>query len=131
VEPVTLIVAALAAGALKGVGETATAAVKDAYQELRRRVAARFAGNPTAELVLAEHEADPDAYEKALAKQVTESGAVTDQEVIAAAQRLMAIVDEAGSRIGKYVVDVHGGQGVVIGDHAHVDQSFGTPLPGS
>jgi hypothetical protein len=104
--------------------------VKDAYQELKRRVAARFAVTPAAEIALAEHEADPDAYEKALAKHVTETGAVADPEVIAAAQRLMALLDEPGSRAGKYVVEVHGSQGTVIGDHAQVTQTFGTLPPG-
>src|SRR5262252_10390776 len=48
-EPITLILGALAAGALAGVSEDATAAVKDAYAGLKRLVAARFGGKPSAE----------------------------------------------------------------------------------
>jgi hypothetical protein len=36
---------------------------------------------------------------------------------VGAAQALMSLVDEAGSRSGKYLVAVHGSQGVQIGDH--------------
>ncbi len=62
VDPVTLIQAALAAGAVAGVGESATAAVKDAYTGLRGLVARRLAGKPSAEVALAEHEQDPDTW---------------------------------------------------------------------
>ncbi len=61
-DPVTLIQAALAAGAVAGVGESATAAVKDAYTGLRGLVARRLAGKPSAEVALAEHEQDPDTW---------------------------------------------------------------------
>jgi hypothetical protein len=50
VDPVSLLVTALATGAATGVGETATAAVKDAYGTLKSRVASRFAGNPSHEV---------------------------------------------------------------------------------
>jgi len=36
---------------------------------------------------------------------------------VAAAQALMSLVDEAGTRAGKYTVDMRGAQGAQIGDH--------------
>ena len=82
VEPVTLIASALAAGALKGVGESASAAVKDAYAALKAAVRAKFAGQPSAELVLVEHENDPDTYERPLAKQVVQVGIDQDPRIV-------------------------------------------------
>jgi hypothetical protein len=103
--PVSLIVAALAAGAVKDVGETAAAAVRDAYGSLRSAVAARFAGRPTAECVLLEHANDPNRYDKPLAREVAAGGADTDPRIMRLAQELMALPDRAGTAGGKYRVD--------------------------
>jgi hypothetical protein len=122
VEPVSLIVAALAAGALKGAGETATAAVKDAYTALKNAVAARFAGNPRAELALQEHAEDPETNEKPLAKQVEQSGAATDPRIVELAQELMRLLDADGTKAGTY--DLRGAQGVQVGDRNTQTNTF-------
>ncbi len=116
-DPVTLVIAALAAGAASGVGETAATAVKDAYQGLKRLVSAQFAGRKAAEVALTEHETDPETWRAPLATELVKTAAVDDPQVIEAAQRLMALLDEAGSRAGKYAVDLRGAQGVQVGDH--------------
>jgi hypothetical protein len=129
-DPVTLVVAALAAGAVKGVGESATTAIKDAYQGLKQLLKARFAGHRPAETVLEEHEEDPQTWRAPLEKALTETGAAADEAVIGAAQRLMELVDENGSRAGKYAVDLRGAQGVQVGDRNQQVNVFSTP-PGS
>lgn len=128
-DPVTLIVSALAAGALKGAGETAGTAVKDAYTALRRLVSSRFAGKPAAEMVLAEHESDPDTYRQPLSKHVSESGLAEDQTVISAAQELMSMLDGEGSRAGKYIVALQGARGVQVGDHNQQSNVFNASPP--
>lgn len=127
-DPVSLVLGALAAGASAGIGETATVAVKDAYTSLKGLVSGWFKSQPAAVLALQEHEADPATWEAPLAKALQESGAANDQAVIVAAQKVLALVDALGERSGKYVVDVRASQGTVIGDHAHVMQTFGSPL---
>jgi hypothetical protein len=128
-DPVTLILGALTAGAVKGVGETVTAAVKDAYAALKRLVAERLAGRPSAVVALAEHEQDPEVWGAPLGKELTRVGATTDPEVLEAAERLMALVDPAGSSVGKYTVDLRGAQGVQVGDHNIQSNDFGAPPP--
>jgi hypothetical protein len=123
-EPVSLIVGALAAGAVKGVGETAAAAVKDAYEGLKAAVAARFADKPTAEVVLAAHVQDPDTYDKPLAKHLSETGADTDPRIVQLAQTLMGLLDEQGAAAGKYRVDLRDAQGVQVGDHNTQTNTF-------
>jgi hypothetical protein len=123
VEPVSLIVGALAAG----VGETGKAAVKDAYEALKRLISARFTGKPAAQTALAEHADDPDTWDKPLTRAITESGAATDTQVIAAAQELMRLLDETGTAAGKYRVDLRGAQGVQVGDRNEQVNLFGTP----
>lgn len=129
-DPVSLVVAALAVGAASGVGETASAAVKDAYAGLKELVQARLRGaGPTAEVVVAEHERDPQTWHAPLARALWESGAGEDAALAAAAQQVLALADSSGDRSGKYVVDVRDSQGTVIGDHTHVTQSFTNATP--
>ncbi len=115
-DPVTLIVTALGAGAGSALQDGASEAVKDAYARLKALVKKRFAGRPKAELVLAEHESAPQTWDKPLAAELSAAGADGDRDLVAVAQALMRLVDEAGSRSGKYVVTVQDSQGVQVGD---------------
>ena len=115
-DPVTLIVTALGAGAGSALQDGASEAVKDAYARLKALVKKRFAGRPKAELVLAEHESAPQTWDKPLAAELSAAGADADTDLVAVAQALMRLVDEAGSRSGKYVVTVRDSQGVQVGD---------------
>jgi hypothetical protein len=126
VDPVTLIVTALAAGAASALQDGASAAVKDAYARLTALVKRRFAGRPKSELVLDEHQAAPQTWEKPLAAELSASGAKDDADLVAAAQALMNLVDEAGARSGMYLVTIRGSQGVQVGDHNTQTNTFGS-----
>ena len=127
-DPVTVIVTALTAGAASALQDGASAAVKDAYAQLKALVKKRFAGRPKGELVLAEYEAAPQTWEAPLAAELSAAGAERYADLLAAAQALMSLVDEAGSRSGKYLVTVHDSQGVQVGDHNTQTNTFG-PRP--
>ena len=77
---------------------------KAAYQRLHDLVRRRFRGNPSAEIVLSEYQADPETYAAPLAKKLTQAG--IDAELVAVATSLMELVDQAGARSGKYNVTV-------------------------
>ncbi len=85
-DPITLIVTALAAGAASGVTDTASSAVRDAYASLKALVRKRFAGRQAGELVLAEHESAPETWREPLAAQLGAVGADRDADLVAAAQ---------------------------------------------
>jgi hypothetical protein len=116
VDPVSLVLNALASGAARGVADSASDAVGAAYGRLKRLIADRFAGNKSAEVALSEHAADPDTWQAPLAKALAATGASADDSVLAAAQQLMELLDAAGARAGKYDVDLRGGQGVQVGE---------------
>jgi len=116
-DPVTLIVTALAAGAAAALQDGTSAVVKDAYARLKALVTRRFAGRAKAELVLAEHQDAPQTWERPLAAELSAAGAESDADLVAAAQALMSLVDEAGPRSGKYTVTVSDSQGDQVGDH--------------
>lgn len=113
---VALIVGALMAG----VADTATAAVKDAYAALKKALAKKFAGNAKAEQALADHAADPDTYEKPIAKQIQVTGAASDSEVLAAAENVKQSALAAGMQV-KYLSYISGGRNA-IGDNASYNE---------
>jgi len=126
-DPVTLIVAALAAGAASGVGDSASTAIKDGYQSLKRLLTAQLSGRRAAEVALDEYEADPDTWREPLARALEASGAAADPDVLRAAQQLLTSIDVEGGRAGKYIVDLRSAQGVQTGDHNVQLNQFTTP----
>ena len=117
-EEVSLILTALAAGASLGALDALKDDVKDkaraAYAKLHDLVRRRFRGNASAEMVLSEHQADPETYAAPLAKKLTEAG--VDAELVAAARALLELVDQAGAKSGKYNVTIKDSKGVQVGD---------------
>jgi len=124
-DPITLIVTALAAGAAAALQDGTKDAVKAAYARLRDRVKRRVNGRPDAELALERHEGAPKKWEGLLTAELTEAGAADDAEVVDAAQALMKLIDEAGARAGEYNVTIHGGQGIQVGGHNTQVNRFG------
>ena len=126
-DPITLIVTALAAGAALGTQDTVSAMVKDAYAGLKALVKKRLGGGPAAELVLARHEQAPETWQAPLMAELAEAGADGDRDLIAAAQALLDLVAGAEGRTAKYTVDAGGALGVQIGDHNRQDNVFNSP----
>jgi hypothetical protein len=126
-DPVTLILTALAAGAAAGAKDTASAAVKDAYEGLKALVKNRFAGRRDGELALARYEESPDTWKEPMAAELTATQAGNDTHLVLAAQELMRLVDESGHQAGKYNVLVSGGQGVQVGDQNTQYNTFRAP----
>ena len=124
-DPVTLILTALAAdAALRGKDEV-SAEVRRASRRLAALVQKRFAGRPAAEWVLARYEEAPDEWEGPLAAELIKVGAGADAGLVAAAQAVMGVAEifgsvsvahELRSLSAKYSVNVRGGQGVQVGD---------------
>jgi hypothetical protein len=129
-DPVTLIVTALAAGAASASEDGASKAVKDAYALLKALVRKRLANRPSGELVLAEHQAAPQKWQAVLAAELSVAGAEGDTTLVAVAQELISLIDEAGARSGKYTVVVRDSQGVQVGDSNTQTNTFGLGLGG-
>jgi hypothetical protein len=111
-DPVTLIVAALAAGASTGLTDAVSQGIKDAYAGLRGLVLRRVTDTPAGEVAVIEHERDPDTWSAPLAKILTTTGADHDEELVTAAQRLMELLDPTGARAGTYNITASGERSV-------------------
>jgi hypothetical protein len=127
-DPITLIVAALVAGAASGaldeVKDGAKAGVTGAYEKLRALAKRRVAGNQGAEAALAEIGADPDTWKAPLATKLTQLGAADDADLVTAAKEFMDLIDQTGAKAGKYNVAINNSRGVQIGDHGFQINKF-------
>lgn len=103
-DPVALIVAALVAGAVSSAENVADQGLKDAYMGLKSLVKKCFGGRRAADVVLEEHEVDPETYQAPLQKHLQESGAAQDAEILEAAKKLLAMADPKGTNAGVYNV---------------------------
>jgi RIP homotypic interaction motif len=120
-DPILLIVTALATGASAGtldaLKDDGKDAAKAAYSRLRALAKKRVAGRPDGELALERHATDPRRWEPVLTGELFEAGASTDADLMAAAKALMELVDEGGARSGKYMVTIKDSKGVQVGDN--------------
>ena len=106
-EPVTLIVTALAAGATSGLKDTAAAAVKDAYAAVKGLITRRYG---RVELDSLERKPESQRKRDSVAEDLEDAGAGDDEELLELARRLVAAVrendEQAGEAIGVDLKDV-------------------------
>ncbi len=127
-DPISLIEAALVAGAAASAKDTASQAIKDAYSGLKTLLNRLFVDKPKAQIILDEHEADHKTYEKPLKKLLTEAQAYQDADLLAAAERVMTLVQPQQIGMGKFTIQNTGTvQGQNIGDQNTITQTFGSP----
>ena len=124
-DPVTVIVSALVAGAAAGAKDTASQAVKDAYNGLKTLIQKRFSGKPEAEMALAQHEKKPEVWEAPLKDALVNTGVDKDKAILQSAEKLLKLVQPQQVGMGKYSVQIGEAQGVVVGDQAQVEMTFG------
>lgn len=124
-DPLTLILTALGAGATAGTKEVTSNALKDAYTGLKTLIQREFAGKSSAKLALTEYENDPETWAVPLKKILAQTQVDQDSEIIEAAQRVMAQVNPQQAAMGKYNVQITGNiQGFAQGDYQHVTMNF-------
>jgi hypothetical protein len=109
-DPVSLIVAALAASASAALKDTAGEAVKDAYAGLKSLLKRKLGDKQAAQVAIDKHEEAPEVWEKPLESEIRESRVADDEEVVKAAQRVMKLTDPEGSQASKFNVVIFGCQ---------------------
>jgi hypothetical protein len=121
-EPVTaLILSAL----LFGVKEMASEAVKDSYRQLKALVVDRFTGNEEAIITLGLFEQDQSRGQEKLLQALSESKVEADAEIVAAAQKLISLINPQQAASGKYNTQICGNvQGFAQGDNLTLTMNF-------
>ena len=103
-DPITLIVTALTAGARATRQNRAPAALPGAQAGLVTLARHRLRGRPNGAMVLRQHADDPARWSRALATALDAERAAGDAALIASAQAVLRLTDEAGSGRGKYAL---------------------------
>jgi hypothetical protein len=125
VSPIEMILAALAVGVSKAAQEVGSSFFKDAYEQLKQLLKAKFADNEKAKTALDDYEQDSDTYKKPLKKEMESAGIATDEEILKRAQAIMEKADPEGEKVGKYKVNLYGtSQGTVVGDGNNIRNDF-------
>jgi hypothetical protein len=116
---VDVIVAALAAGASAGLSGTATEAVGDGYQVLKALIRRRFTGRQEARQALETDETEPGVWQARIGRELADTGAATDEQILAAARDLLTLTGAGHAR-----VNLSHAKGVQIGDHNTQHNTF-------
>jgi len=125
-DPVTIIVAALIAGAAEAAKSTVSDAIKSGYEKLKVAISTHLGGTPHAQ-VLDGIERAPDAKKAEVATAVRATDAASDPAVMDAARALLQQIDPDGQLLKRYSLEVKGNvYGLVQGEHASVTMNFDT-----
>jgi hypothetical protein len=119
-EPVTTaILGAIAAGATAGLTDTAKKAIGDAYAGLKALLKRKFGGSSKVVEAVEKLEDDPESagWKETVGKEAAKAGANQDQELIAAAEAVLAKLKELPaserqhiqSAIGSYIAQADRG----------------------
>ncbi len=125
-DAISLIIAALIAGAEKTAGKTVENAATDAYNGLKALIKRKFAGDKKAEMILEEHETDPETYEAPLKKKLAEAEVDKDEAIIKLAQELLKQLKPQDSPTsGKFKVEFQGEvKCIQVGDRNRQKNTF-------
>lgn len=127
-DPLTLIVSALTAGAAAALQETAGTAIKDAYQSLITLLKRKLKKDTKATAALEGHAEDPDTWQKPLEKAVKDNGLVEDQEILKRAQKLLNLLESANGHQTN-ILEIHGNaQGVIVENTGSSVMNFHAPV---
>jgi len=119
VEPVTMIVTALVAGAVAATKDVATQAVKDGYEGLKTLVVRKFGGKADVAGALASVEKNPgsEARKAVLKEELENAQAGQDADVVGQARALLDLL-KAHGLAPSYHAEVHGSGAIAQGEGA-------------
>ena len=126
-EPISLILAALVAGATAATQETAGKAVKDAYEGLKTLIKQKFTdqGKADSSTILDKYEQKPEKTKALLEDELKDVGLdklKQDDEIIKLAKKIMEKEDPEGASTGKF--DFRGAKGTQVGNKNKQTNTF-------
>lgn len=123
-DPISLILSALIAGAAKASGGVA----QDAYDGLKALIKRKFESQDKSDSssLLDKYEQKPEKTRPLLEDELTEVGLDKDEEVIKLAQKLMEQVNPQEAAEGKFNIQISGGtvQGLTQQNTGTINQTF-------
>jgi hypothetical protein len=105
-DPVTMIVSAVAMGAAAGLTDTASAVVTDAYAALKGVITGRY---PGVDVAAVENKPESTPKRESLAEDLREAGADHDADLVEAARQVIAAVKADAAGVGPALgIDLEG-----------------------
>ncbi|MEW1734349.1 RIP homotypic interaction motif-containing protein [Nocardia beijingensis] len=120
----SIILTALVAGAAAGGSDAASAAVRDGYAALRRRLT-RVAGDPETRAALEANDAAPGGNVAEIRAALSRAQAADDEELRTTAAELLTRLPSDRIEQARGRITVTDAQGVQIGDHNIQSNTFG------
>ena len=117
-DPISLLIAAVAFGATEAAKSGVSEVVRDAYGKLKLALAQKLGNSPEKQVALKQFEVDQDTWGKPLRKALVEAEADKDLEIIKAAQALQSLGEKA---FGQQIYQIRFGDyatGIAIGSGA-------------
>ena len=132
-DPVTVIVSALAAGAVAAAKDVATQAVKDGYAGLKALVVRRFEGKGDVTTALEQVEKKPEstARRDVLTEELKTAGAERDSELLSLAQALLELLKKEGHDTASYSACLFGDGAIAQGKDAVAAGKGGVAVKGN
>ncbi|MBV7706849.1 hypothetical protein NOVA_29095 [Nocardia nova] len=110
-DPVTMVAAAIAAGAAAGVSDTAKQGVSDAYRAVKALIAGRYR---SVDVEAVEQQPQSPQRRAALADELRQASAGDDEELLVAARQLLVVVHQqlpdAVEAVGVHLREVSAGE---------------------
>lgn len=123
-EPISLILSALVAGAAK----TADSVAQDAYKGLKALIKKRFEnqGKSDSVMILDKYEEKPEKTKPLLEDELTEVGADKDKEIIELAEKLLEQLNSKQAAESLSNISIYGGtvQGLTQQNTGTINQNF-------
>lgn len=114
-DPLTLIVTALVAGAAAAAKEVGGEAVKNAYNGLKTLISGKFGAKANVEAAIASVEQKPDSDNRkgVLKEELEAAGADKDAELLKQAQALVELLEKNGVETGISYTATNAGSGAI------------------
>ncbi|WP_157978730.1 hypothetical protein [Nocardia aurea] len=123
-DPLTVIITALIAGAAAGGQDAASATVREVYQAIRRRVS-RGGDDPDVRTALEANEATPGGNVAALEAAIARIGGANDSELQTLAAQLLSALPHSEADRARHLVDLrHAQVAVQSGDNNTQNNTF-------
>ena len=123
-DPISLILSALVAGAAKTAGDVA----QDAYNGLKALIKRKFEsqGKSDSSTILDKYEEKPEKTKPLLEDELIEAGADKDEEIIKLAQKLLEQLNPQEAAEGRFNIQISGGkvQGLTQQNTGNITQNF-------
>lgn len=131
-DPITIIVTAVAAGAAAASKDVAAQAVKDAYAGLKALIARKFGDTADVEEAVQSVEKKPEseAREAVLKEELEGAGADQDSEVVKQAQALLELLEKHNQLPAAYRATLYGSGAIAQGEGAVAAGERGVAIGG-